>query len=73
MSTSKIFLNYTDYHDVDENLRTISNYGGDWPAGNSAGVALRTPYDNPTDSGSGVASSDIQNIILHGLYNHTLQ
>ena len=41
MSTSKIFLNYTDWADVDEDLRTITHHGGDWTHICRAGVTER--------------------------------
>ena len=41
MSTYKIFLNYTDAHDVDEDLRTITHHGGDWTHICRAGVTER--------------------------------
>ena len=33
--------NYTDVHDVDENLRTIVNPGGDWILGGMVGIMFR--------------------------------
>ena len=32
---------YTDVHDVDENLRTIVNPGGDWILGGMVGIMFR--------------------------------
>ena len=32
---------YTDVHDVDENLRTIVNPGGDWILGSMVGIMFR--------------------------------
>ena len=63
MSTSEIFLNYTDIHDVDENERTIVRQCGshpDMPMGH--GIAFRLMYDHLTDSYDSVASKN----------NHTL-
>ena len=56
MPTSKDIIYYTDYHDVDEETRTITAYGGYWLAGNQAGITYRHPYDDPTVSGDYVAS-----------------
>ena len=52
---------YTDWHDVDEDLRTIPSQGGRWTAGSSAGTACRTMNDSPTTTLDTVASSDIRN------------
>ena len=55
MSTSKVFLNYTDWHDVDEDLRTTTYQGGAWNNESRAGIA-RDPYYSPTTTWVGVAS-----------------
>ena len=34
-------LNHTDVHDVDEELRTIPNYGGMWDYYSTAGITRR--------------------------------
>ena len=47
---------YTDEHDVDENMVTIMNQGGQWPHENSAGITIRTMNDIPTSSPDYVAS-----------------
>ena len=47
---------YTDEHNVDEDLRTISNYGDAWAMGNWAGVTRRTMNDSPTTTLDDVAS-----------------
>ena len=47
---------YTDPHDVDEELRTISIWGGRWGAYSTAGIALRSLDNSPTVSGDHVAS-----------------
>ena len=61
MSTSKVFLNYTDNHDVDENERTISSYGGLWMYdGDRAGITARNLYSSSLILDSTVASSNIQ-------------
>jgi len=66
VSTSKIFLNYTDYHDVDEEMRTIVRLGGYWRHDISAGVALRDVAGGPSELSNVVASSNIQNVKLYG-------
>jgi len=35
---------YTDEHDVDEDLRTISAQGGEWPMGKQVGITNRHLY-----------------------------
>ena len=67
MSTSKIFLNYTDAHDVDENEKTIVHCGNTWNRETQAGIAHRDFFHFPTYSFDFVASSNIQNIELYGL------
>ena len=37
----KSIIYYTDVHDVDENLRTIVNPGGDWILGGMVGIMFR--------------------------------
>ena len=53
MSTSKIFLNYTDWHDVDENRNTIPVYDGTWMGdramSDGTGIYRRDMYD-PVDT-----------------------
>ena len=58
MARVDIFLEkyYTDQHNVDEDLRTISNYGDAWAMGNWAGVTRRTMNDSPTTTLDDVAS-----------------
>ena len=60
----KIFLNYTDYHDVDEELRTITRQGGRWSENpeSYAGIMFRYPLDTPSTASGSVASKN----------NHTL-
>ena len=60
MSTSRIIHSYTDFHDVDEDRRTISIQGGEWPAGNTAGIMVRFVIDSPSSAWDTVASSYIQ-------------
>ena len=65
MSTSKVFLNYTDYHDVDEDVRTITAQGGDWGlwwGETFCGVSCRFIQNDSTDSGEHVASSNMKNM-----------
>ena len=47
---------YTDLHEVDEDMVTISNQGGMWPNGNHVGIMYRTMNDTPTSSPDYVAS-----------------
>lgn len=51
----KIF-NYTDWHDIDEDRRTICNAGGTWDRGTMSGIIQQSMYDTPTKVYSGVAS-----------------
>ena len=36
-----MIYSYTDWHDVDEETRTIAMYSGNWGEGSSAGIAQR--------------------------------
>lgn len=47
---------YTDSHNVDEDLRTITYQGGRWLAVSTGGITMREMYDSPTSSGDYVAS-----------------
>ena len=50
---------YTDQHDVDEDVRTITHQGGHWNAyleSAASGVMSRGMNYVPTDSGGSVAS-----------------
>ena len=67
MSTSKVFLNYTDFHDVDEDLRTFTRLGGYWFEESREGITYRYIFNSSSYAADDVASSDIQNIKLHGL------
>ena len=55
---------YTDWHDVDEDKTTMTNYGGFWSRDNDVGVMIRDLYQSPDyDPGTvdtHVASSDTQ-------------
>ena len=68
MSTSKIFLNYTDAHDVDESVATIGNFGGHFNVGEVSVVGMLMRYLDSyiTKNLSFVASSNIQNVKLYG-------
>lgn len=59
MSTSKDIIYYTDYHDVDEDLRTAILCGGYWEMENKVGVTQQNLYDTPARVYTSVASSDI--------------
>ena len=62
VSTSEIFLNYTDIHDVDEDSGTITSQGGRWGYGTAAGVTTRDVYYSSVAIDDVVASKN----------NHTL-
>ena len=62
MSTSEIFLNYTDIHDVDEDETSIIIQGGSWPYESRTGAAHREMSETPTSVWDTVASKN----------NHTL-
>jgi hypothetical protein len=49
MSYYTDYSNYTDGHDVDEDLRTIMAYGGAWIHDKDAGVAFRDMLPSNTD------------------------
>ena len=62
MPTSKIFLNYTDWQDVDEDMMTIAGCGGNWNTwdkSEASGVMCRVMGDTPTTTSLTVASSYI--------------
>ena len=60
------FYSYTDYHDVDEDARTIVRHGRYWGGESYAGITQRGVNDNPTNTFDAVASSNIQNMKLYG-------
>ena len=60
-------LNYTDGHDVDEDMATIVRHGGWYVDGYMSGVACRFMRETPTNISESVASSNIQNDHLYGL------
>ena len=47
MSYYADYSNYTDGHDVDEDMVTIPHYGGWWTYGTRVGVAYRELYNAP--------------------------
>ena len=53
--------NYTDQHNVDEDMTTIPSYNGCSSWGTSAGIFLRQPDNHTTMVSSDVASSNIRN------------
>ena len=61
---------YTDEHDVDEDLRTISNQGGRRDLGIFVGITQRGMADAPTNSHDVVASRRILYLLPH--YKNTL-
>ena len=56
---SRLIKYYTDFHDVDEDGTTISIQGGEWPAGNTAGIMVRFVIDSPSSAWDTVTSSNI--------------
>ena len=56
MSTSKVFLNYTDVHDVDEDKMTIACGQGWYWGGNECGALHRLLFNIPTFTQGDVAS-----------------
>jgi len=57
---------YTDAHDVDEELRTISKQGGNWWRENMTGIAQRELYNDPILTYSDVVASYVcEHHLLH--------
>ena len=56
MSTSKVFLNYTDWHEVDEDERTIPFHGGHQLRDSMTGIADLDMAHTPTNYYDIVAS-----------------
>lgn len=54
-------VNYTDWHDVDENERTIVPQGGAYNTANGAGVTIRHVFDAISRTSEVVASSNMKN------------
>ena len=52
-------MNYTDWHDVDEDLQIITNHGGQWADHGRAGMMYRRESIAPNYTGEIVASSNI--------------
>ena len=55
------YSDYTDYHDVDENSKTIPILGGHWNGGwsyggSGVGIAGRNIGDSPSNASNTVAS-----------------
>ena len=61
MSTSKVFLNYTDWHEVDEDERTIPFHGGHQLRDSMTGIADLDMAHTPTNYYDIVASSNMKN------------
>jgi len=55
---------YADYHDVDEDSRTIASYGGHYSAEDTVGVMDRNPSSNLTEIFNFVASSNMKNSLI---------
>ena len=51
----KIF-NYTDYHDVDEDIATITSHGAQWSDTTAIGITRRELFNTSTYSNDAVAS-----------------
>ena len=62
-SSTVEFLNYTDGHDVDEDIASIMAQGGYWDNGASVGVTLRLVFDLSSAAYDTVASR--RNITQH--------
>ena len=60
MSTSKDIINYTDFHDVDEDIRTIILHGAAWSYHSTAGIVFRYLNDTPAGDNASVASSTVE-------------
>ena len=56
VSTSENNLNYTDAHDVDEDMPAIIRRGGDWGDSINAGLTQQSAYNTPSTSVPTVAS-----------------
>jgi len=56
MSYYADYSNYTDWHEVDEDLRSIIDQGGRWDYGNQAGIIFRNLHDSPAVLHDTVAS-----------------
>ena len=59
-STVEIFLNYTDSHDVDEDVKSIARLGGRWTDRNAAGITHKDIVYSPTATIDTVASSTVE-------------
>lgn len=66
-SNMKKIRNYTDYHNVDEDVPTSSEQGGFLTSETGAGIAYRYINFSSDTTSTGVASSNIQNDHLYGL------
>ena len=55
---------YTDYHNVDEDMVTITSYGGNWDWASDTGITLRYVQDTPSHTSDVVASSDMKNSLI---------
>ena len=47
---------YTDHHDVDEELRTFTRQGGQWPEGSLEGITYRYIFNSSSYAADDVAS-----------------
>jgi len=60
-----MIIYYTDWHDVDEETRTITALGGYWFEYSFVGVMNRDVANAPTGSQDFVASSNMENVRLY--------
>ena len=51
-----LVINYTDYHDVDEDEKTIPFYNARWDEQSRSGITVRFMNHTPTVAGAIVAS-----------------
>ena len=61
-----MFIYYTDWHDVDEDVMTIASHGCHRNMDSWAGVICRDAQYIPTDFGGYAASSTVEILILYG-------
>ena len=61
MSTSKVFFNYTDWCDVDEDIDALLVDNGYWGDHNSAGITRRCMDIDSSYYNDAVASSNMKN------------
>jgi len=55
---SKLIKYYTDNHDVDENVRSVTEQSGYWGYGTDVGIAFRYMCNDPLSADNTVASKN---------------